>query len=76
MSNLFNILDGVIDASGEEGLTVENVRAYAENGMDTSITTADAERIVAVGKTWVNERENGNGEWSRMRDDVIAALSE
>ena len=76
MNTLFDILDGVIDASGSEGLTVENVSAYAENGMDTLITDAQAALIVEVGKNWLHEQANGNGEWSRMRHDAIDALAE
>ena len=76
-NQLFEILDGALSSDdGASGLTVERVTAYAENGLGVSITKAHVEKIIKVGKDWINERENGNGEWSRMRHDAMNALEE
>lgn len=76
-NQLFEILDGVLlSDEGAKGLTVDHVTAYAENGVGVSITDAQAKKIVNVGKKWISEQENGNGEWSRMRHDAMNALEE
>jgi hypothetical protein len=77
-NQLFEILDGIVSSDYcEENLSsVENVKAYAENGCDVHITDAQAKKIIEVGKKWLYERENGNGEWSRMRHEAIEALAE
>jgi hypothetical protein len=41
---------------------------------ETEITISEAMRIQSVGKTWLYEMDNGNGEWSRMRHEAMAAL--
>ena len=77
-NKLFEILDGIVssDYCTETLSSVDEVKAYAENGCEVQITDAQAEKIIEVGLRWLDERENGNGEWSRMRHAAIAALEE
>lgn len=79
MNSLFNILDGIVSdrENTEENLSSASaVMAYAENGCGVDISEAQAEKIMAVGKNWLHEIKNGNGEWSRMRHEAMAALEE
>lgn len=77
-NKLFEILDGIVsgDYCEETLSSTQGVKDYAENGCDVYITDAQAEKIIEVGKKWLDDRENGNGEWSRMRHEAIAALEE
>lgn len=77
-SKLFSVLDGIIDSdhTTESLASVEAVKDYAFGGMDIVLSDEEAERIVEVGRKWADEMENGNGEWSRMRHEAIAALSD
>lgn len=79
MSNkLFSVLDGIIDSdhASESLASVEAVQEYAFGGMDMVLSDEEAARIVEVGRKWVGEMEKGNGEWSRMRHEAMAALSD
>ena len=75
MADMFNILDGIVN-SGYADETLADTRAiqdYAE-ACGENISLKDAERIAAVGKHWMDEQRNGNGEWSRMRHEAREAL--
>lgn len=75
MSDLFSILDGIIssDYAAQTLASADEVQNYAE-GAGQEITLGEAERIAAVGRKWMDEQRNGNGEWSRMRNEARAAL--
>lgn len=78
MADLFKILDGIVADKEfrQENLSdVEMIQNYAE-AMGQEISIKDAKRIQQVGKNWLQEQESGNGEWSRMRQDAMAALDE
>lgn len=72
---LFGILDGIIDSCyAEQTLdSLDDIQRYAEAGGQL-ITREDAQRIATVGKRWLDEQRNGNGEWSRMRHEAMDAL--
>lgn len=74
-NNLFAILDGIVDSGYAEDILsdVSAIHNYAES-MSEDITDHDAQRIAEVGKQWLAEQANGNGEWSRMRYEARAAL--
>lgn len=75
-TTLFDVLGGIIDL----GFTLkvlsksEHVIAYAE-GCGVDVNNDQAESIIRVGRHWLNQIENGNGEWSRMREEAKAALT-
>jgi hypothetical protein len=77
MSKLFKILDGINSSDfAEQTLqSVDEIENYAE-ACGESVTREEALKIQKVGKEWRYAQENGNGEWSRMRHDAEAALSE
>lgn len=77
MSGLFSILDGIVDSdyAAETLESTEAVIAYAEAAGE-DISYADANKIIAVGKKWMSEIKNGNGEWGRMRGEAKEALEE
>jgi hypothetical protein len=77
MNKLFRILDGIInsDYADENLSTPDSVIAYAESAGDV-ISYAQAEKVIAVGSAWRKEIEEGNGEWSRMREEAKEALSD
>lgn len=76
MKALFNVLDTIV----ESGYTQENLAST-----DAVIACADAEgvlvnnnqaeSIIRVGKRWLDQKKNGNGEWLRMREEAKAALT-
>lgn len=76
MKTLFDVLGGIIDL----GFTLkvlsksEHVIAYAE-GCGVDVNNDQAESIIRVGRHWLNQIENGNGEWSRMREEAKASLA-
>lgn len=77
MNKLFQVLDSIVDlhdvfAAGEFP-DADEIMAYAENGMGIDITEDQAERILAVGRKWVEDVENG-AEWRMYRHNAIAAL--
>lgn len=74
-NNLFAILDGIVDSGYAADILsdVAEIHNYAE-AIKEDITDHDAQRIAEVGKQWLAEQENGNGEWSRMRYEARAAL--
>lgn len=78
MANLFQILDGINSDSEFADANLDNIDAikdYAE-ACGISITDKQATQIQQVGKKWRAEQKNGNGEWSRMRHEAIAALED
>jgi hypothetical protein len=77
MSKLFQILEGIITSNfADQTLqSVNEIENYAEACGD-ALTREEALKIQKVGKEWRYEQNNGNGEWSRMRHDAKAALSE
>jgi hypothetical protein len=77
-NRLFSVLDGII--SDKEHATrnlssIDDVINYAD-ACGENITAQDAGRIIEIGTRWLHEQENGNGEWSRMRHEAEAALSD
>lgn len=70
---LFNILEGALTAY-DRLPNQQELCDYSENGCSYILSDAEADKILEVGKKWVAERENGNGEWSRMRHEAISAL--
>lgn len=77
MSRLFNILDGIeqSDFANEILQDTREIVSYADAASE-SITDDEASRIQAVGLKWRSDRENGNGEWVRMRHEAAAALND
>jgi len=77
MVDLFNILDGInsSDSADETLHSVRDIESYAD-ACGESITEDDARRIQKSGLHWRDEQKNGNGEWSRMRHEAMAALEE
>ena len=73
---LFDVLDGIVesDYTKENLAYAEAVMDYAE-GMQMDLTGDQAESVIRVGNKWLEQRENGNGEWSRMREEAKAALT-
>lgn len=72
---LFNVASGIID-SGFTAETLEStdfVINYAQS-CDIEINADIAASVVRVATKWIDERENGNGEWSRMADDAERKL--
>jgi hypothetical protein len=78
MSKLFNILDGIVSDKefGEQNLEQTSaIISYAESAGEI-ITDDEAKRIQEVGKTWLAEQRDGNGEWGRMRGEAERALED
>jgi len=75
MANLFQVLDGICasDFADETLASTDEVIDYAE-AMSVQLSRSDARRIQAVGQDWRANQVHGNGEWSRMRHDAMAAL--
>ena len=79
-TTLFDVLGGIIDSGftlifSEKVLSKsEHVIAYAE-GCGVDVNNDQAESIIRVGRHWLNQIENGNGEWSRMREEAKAAMT-
>ena len=76
MNILFDTLDGIFqqdDYIKENLSSPDNVVNYAD-ACGYSISEKQAEKIIEVGKKWLHEIENGNGEWSRMRYEAKAEL--
>lgn len=38
------------------------------------VNSDQAESIIRVAKHWLDQQENGNGEWARMREEAKTAL--
>ncbi len=76
MTKLFEILNGICDQKeyrDQNLASLKSIICYAEaSGQD--ISEDDARRIQKVGLKWLHEQEHGNGEWSRMRHEAMAAL--
>jgi len=76
MANLFEVLDGINSDSefADANLaSIDAIQTYAE-ACEISITDEQATLIQQVGQKWRADQENGNGEWSRMRHEAMAAL--
>lgn len=76
MANLFEILDGIIADKEfrEENLNdLDAIQNYAES-MGENISLEQAARIQSAGKKWLEDQENGNGEYSRMRHEAMESL--
>lgn len=75
-TGLFDVLDGIVVS----GYTQENL-ASAEAVIDyaqaagVEVNNGQADSVIRVGKHWLEQRESGNGEWSRMREEAKAALA-
>lgn len=79
MNKLFTVLDGIISDKENRKTTLSNpesVQNYAEFGCGIEITEQESARIIATGEKWLDDIENGNGEWIRMRHEAIDALAE
>ena len=76
MNKLFEILDGIIssDYTEENFSAPANVQDYAEHGCGYLISLEEAQKIIEVGREWLDAIENGNGEWSRMRYEAQEKL--
>lgn len=76
MKTLFDVLEGIIGLGYTEKVlsSSEHVIAYAE-GCGIEVNNDQAESIIRVSRHWLEQQENGNGEWSRMRDEAKAALT-
>jgi|SRR5690554_1327704 len=75
MKTLFDVLDGISDSDYTQNLaSAEAVINYAQ-AAGVEINTDQANSIIRVGKHWLEQRENGNGEWSRMREEAKAGLT-
>jgi len=78
-NRLFNVLDGIVDSSNDYTDEIINdiksIIDYADSCSE-SITEEEAKKIQIVGKKWINDQDNGNGEWSRMRHEAIASLED
>lgn len=74
-NKLFNILDGIIGSEYKNEILADTVQIqdYAA-ACEEEITIGEAKKIQSVGRTWLHEMDNGNGEWSRMRHEAMAAL--
>lgn len=79
----FQILDAYLDADTDNAARLltddadtsrDNISAYSENALNLLLTDDQASRIASVGRQWAHEVKEGNGEWSRMRDDAKRAL--
>jgi hypothetical protein len=77
MSKLFKILDGInsSDFADQTLQSIDDIENYAE-ACGEPVTPEQAMKIQKVGQKWRDEQENGNGEWSRMRHEAEADLSE
>lgn len=75
-NKLFTVLDGIISAKEYASDNLSNIDNIIDcaDAAGISIDSAEAELISKVGKKWLNETDNGNGEWSRMRHEAIAEL--
>lgn len=76
MKTLFDILDGILD-SGYASENLSNAGSVVDYAAACSVDINSdlAESIIRVGKHWLDQRENGNGEWSRMREEAKASLA-
>lgn len=73
---LFDVLEGILNSGYEESVLAdaESVIDYAL-AASVDINNDQAESIIRVNKHWLDQRENGNGEWSRMAKEAKAALT-
>lgn len=74
MKNLFDVLDAIVNSDYKENLSdIEAIIAVAEAG-NMVIISDMAGAIQEVGKNGLHEIKNGNGEWSKMRDEAEKQL--
>lgn len=76
MKTLFDILDGIFSSAEKDEYlsSPDSIISYAELTMGVSIEQDFAESIIRVGKKWIDSVNNGNGEWSRMREEAKELL--
>lgn len=76
MKTLFDVLDGIIESGYTQKIlsNPEHVSIYADEA-GFSVNNEQATSIIRVAEHWLEQRENGNGEWSRMREEAKAALA-
>lgn len=76
MKTLFDVLDGIIESGYEQEnlANADAVIAYAE-AAGITVNNDQAESIMRVRAHWLAQQENGNGEWSRMREEAKSALT-
>lgn len=76
MKTLFDVLDGIIESGYEQEnlANADAVIAYAE-AAGITVNNDQAESIMRVRAHWLDQQENGNGEWSRMREEAKSALT-
>lgn len=74
---LFYIMDGIRDSdyATETLASIDEIERYAES-VGTTISKYQALPIQEIGQAWIAEIQDGNGEWSRMREDARAALAD
>ena len=46
-----------------------------QSTLSFDVDSDQAESMIRVAKHWLDQQKNGNGEWSRMRDEAKAALT-
>lgn len=75
MADLFKILDGINGSEFADSTlaNLDDIINYAEAAGE-SISQDEAKRIQLAGVEWREAQANGDGEWSRMRHEAIAAL--
>jgi hypothetical protein len=73
---LFQILDGILSSDYADDIIADAyaIQRYAE-ACDYDISDEDADKIARVGQRWLCEQRDGNGEWSRLRDEAQRALA-
>jgi hypothetical protein len=73
---LFQILDGILSSDYADDIIADAyaIQRYAE-ACDCDISDEDAAKIANVGQRWLCEQRDGNGEWSRLRDEAQRALA-
>lgn len=76
MKNLFDVLEGIIELGYTNKVLSDSdhVIAYAE-GCGIEVNNDQAESIIRVYRYWLDQHENGNGEWEHMRHEAQAALT-
>ena len=76
MKTLFDVLDGIIvPGYSPKVLVCAEAMASCAEGFSFDVDSEQAESMIRVAKHWLNQQKNGNGEWSRMRDEAKAALT-
>ncbi len=76
METLFDVLVGILESDYAAETLKDNdlVIGYAA-AYSVDINSDQAASIIRVANHWIDEQVNGNGEWSRMREEAKAALT-